>query len=128
VIPTFKPSQLDPFARSFAPFLATFNHSESEGFAAMMVSASAFHGDEWKALEPKQIGEWLRTVLDAPIPEGGKGNVWQQLNRNPFFRPHPHTLVKEGFARFVGENTDAVGAPIEFTDAGFEALARWVSS
>lgn len=27
----FKPSDIRPWARSFLPFLATFNHSESEG-------------------------------------------------------------------------------------------------
>ena len=91
----------------------------------MMVLASAFHGDEWKPLEPKAIGEWLKSVLDAEIPKGEKGNVWQQLNHNPFFRPHPHTLVKEGFARFVG---DGPGAPIEVTEVGLEAMRRWVLS
>jgi hypothetical protein len=134
----FKPSQVNPFARSYLPFVDAFRHSESEGFACMMICALVYHGDTWQPLSMKQIGEWLKHALHGPddvwtpppgwMPPGwmqpGKGsgkNFWQTMNENPFFRPHPALLIKEGFARFSGDSVT-----IEFTEQGMEQLAKWV--
>lgn len=116
----FKPSQIDPFLRSALPFVATFNHSESEIFAAMLVGALATNGDEWKPIEPRAVGIWLRDVIMID-PEQKK--IWEGFVA--ISRPYPRTLVKEGFCRFIGADVDH--AAIEFTEKGLEALRRWVA-
>lgn len=121
----FKPSQIDPFRKSIGnrvqvsacPFVATFRHAESEVFAAMIVGAMAMHNDDWTPIEPKQIGMWLK------MRTGEERRLWESLT---ICRPHPHELVKEGWCRFIGDNTDDKGAPIEFTESGLEKLAVWV--
>jgi hypothetical protein len=55
----FKPSEIDPFARSLVPFVATFRHAESEVFAAMLVGALVMYGDEWRPVVPREIGLFL---------------------------------------------------------------------
>lgn len=116
---SFKPSDIDPFLRSPVPFVATFNHSESEIFAAMLVGAMVANGDEWKPIEPRAVGVWLRDVIMVD-PEQKK--IWEGFIM--IARPHPHTLVKEDFCRFVGD--DEQHAAIEFTELGLERLAKWV--
>lgn len=116
----FKPSQIDPFLRSVVPFVATFNHSESEVFAAMLVGAMASDGDEWKAIDPRAVGVWLRDVI---MVDPKQKQIWEGFI--VIARPHPHTLVKEGFCRFTAGDDDA-HAPIEFTEKGLEALRKWV--
>lgn len=115
VMVTFKPSQV--FLNAVPPLVGTMKHSECEHAAALLVLACQLQGDEWAAKRPQDIGHAIGQALDDKI------DPWPAIDRNPFFRPDFRALVEEGFARWV-EAGD--GSPIEFTEAGLEALRKYV--
>lgn len=112
--PPFKPSEVN-LVGSLPPLCATFNRSELECAAAYYILACRHYGDEWKALEPRAIGQAMRAI--EPDSYFGK------LLRNPFWQPDFPGLVEAGFARFT-EPELGLSSPVELTELGFERLAR----
>jgi hypothetical protein len=110
----------DVFLNTVPPLLATMGKSEAEAAAAMLVRAMQVHGNVWAPMLPRDMGLVLRADL------GGKVEPWSSLNRNPFFRPNFDLLIEKGFARWVGDESEGRGRPVEFTAAGLEKLRRWV--
>ncbi len=98
------------------PLVDTMGRAEAEAAATLLVRACQSLGDAWQDIEPRAIGE----VIKADLAAGREPLA--SLNRNPFFRPDAHELVRRGFAEWVGE---AAGA-LRFTPAGLERLRRWV--
>lgn len=117
----FKPSQIDVFHRSFLPFIGTFDHSEVESAAGILVSAMAHHGDEWKFIGPKDIGEWSQVELK-------NGEHWSKLFKNPFLQPDFHKLVAEGWAEWE-DGAFGPGAPLKFTQKALDRMKEkgWVT-
>ena len=113
--PTFKPS--DVHVDLPLPFVGTFNHAESEVMAALMVRTMVRFGNEWCAVEPRQIGEATRAEIKEGVPY-----LKEMLS---ILRPHPHLLVSEGFAEFLEEKDGF--RPAAFTPKGLLALSRWVN-
>lgn len=74
---SYKPSDVDPFARSYLPFMGTFERAENELGIALLVCACQKQGDEW---QPVAL-EHLRELLDDAKKNGGP---WQEMQRNPF--------------------------------------------
>ena len=114
----FKPSQVTikaPF------FVSTFQRLEAEFAAALIVRTCHVLGDEWQAVTPRQIGEVVKNDLDA------KREPWKSIERHPFYaNPDFNTLLKNGWTELVGEYH--AHAPMRFTQAGLDRLAKWVMS
>jgi hypothetical protein len=119
----FKPSQVDLFG-SFPPLVGTFDKTEAEVMAAFMCRAMGANGDEWRAIEWREIATVLKSDIAAGADgaAGGLPGLMTALLGNPFARPDVHALVKGGFVAWVG----AEGGPVEFTDLGFARLEKWV--
>ena len=111
----FKPSDVR-LNDSFPPLTATMGRVEREAAAACLLLACHHHGDAWAPMLPRQLGEALKEAVSSAT------EPWVSLNRNPFFRPDFYELVEKGFARW----TEGEGGPLEFTDAGFQALRKYV--
>ncbi len=101
------------------PLTATFERTEAEQAAALMIVVLADADDSWRPVTPKEIGRYIRGILDAKEAPP----VWMN---NPFFRPDIHNLVTRGFARWEGDE-DADGRPVGFTEKALEKLrvSRW---
>lgn len=109
----FRPSDVR-LDTSFPPLCATMGRVEREAAATLMVRVCQLSGDRWLPVEPRAIGRTWRGDLEAGV------EPLASLAGNPFWRPDFHDLVAKGFARFTTD--DAEGGPIEFTDAGLDAL------
>lgn len=110
----FKPSQvrlIEP-----VPFIGTFGKVESECAAGFLVLAMRHFGDKWESVFPPDCGVVLHNHHGKP------GYSWLA---NPFCRPDFPLLIERGFAEFTGEDTGR-GQPIAFTDAGLDAMRKWV--
>lgn len=97
------------------PLTGTFNHTECELAAGMLIMACQDKGD-WSPTLPKEIGESIKKHVDEPA------FLWLQC---PLVGPDFVLLTKEGFIEGMGE--DRKGA-ISFTEKGLAALesSRWV--
>lgn len=109
----FKPSQV---VLAIPPLCGTMGKSEIEYAAALYICACRHFGDEWQPLPPEKIGEAINADLDA------KKDPLHSLRDNPFFRPDLHAFVHSEFVNMEYEH-----GPIEFTEAGYEAIRKWVS-
>lgn len=119
----FKPSQVVLLR---PPLADTMRHAEAEAAAAMIVRTLAVKGDTWRAVTWDEIEDVIATdmtgtvnpltMVRTPIEPLGS------LMRNPFFRPDVHDTIRRGFARWTGDP----GGPVEFTDAGIQALSKYV--
>lgn len=120
----FAPSQVKMFSRSFFPFIDTFKNTEAEIAAGMMVAAMVFHGNEWKALLPQQVGEWLEWIKSS------RKDPWWELLNNPIARPDFDRLIADGFTRFVGDEAEERKRPIELTEKAFDRIREkgWVQA
>lgn len=109
----FAPSAVKYDARSYLPFVGTFNKGEAEVAAAMLVRACEFHGDRWQPITFAHVKEALKHDVDT------KREPFATWMRNPFARPDIHRLVADGFVAEVGDAH-------AFTAKAFEAMRRWV--
>ncbi len=98
------------------PLVGTMEHSEVEHAAALLVRTCARHGDAWRDVPAKLVGQTIQADINEAIePLFG-------MKDNPFFRPDYSKLIECGYAEWAGEEK----GPIRFTDKGFEAMRRWV--
>lgn len=104
-----KPSDID--LRGM--FIGTFDHSEAENTAAVIVKVLAMNGDTWRAA----TGEELAAGFEALTKDEGP---WRQWFNNPFMRCDMQKLVECGFATWVKPNS------IAFTEAGLKRMERWI--
>lgn len=107
----FKPSDID--IRVPLPFVGTFNHSESEFMASILVATLASMSDAWGPVTPSAASAWMKKKIDDDFAWAGVLAI---------ISPDPLTLVLEGFCQWVGE---ADGRGPEFTDKGLAALSKW---
>lgn len=105
----FKPSQVYLGER----LMDTFNHSEAENTAAVIIQVLADNGDVWRSAMREELAEGFARLTN---PEG----FWRTWFNNPFMRIDMHDLVKRGFAVWDGEKA------IQFTDTGLQRLEKWV--
>lgn len=111
-----KPSEVKLWRSRLFPLIDTFGRVEEEFAAALMVLGCIHHGDEWQALEPKQIDIAMKEAC------GDKGCL-SHLQSSPFApRPDMRGLVAKGFAEFIGDPDGTPAAPIRFTEKGLEVL------
>ncbi len=100
------------------PLTGTMGRAEAEAMATLLVRTCQVQGNAWQNVEPRAIGEVIQADLAA------EREPLHSLNRNPFFRPDPHELVRRGFAEWAGGE----GKSLRFTPAGLERLRKWVRS
>lgn len=106
--------------------MGSMERAEAEYAAIVLVRALVRAGDTWKALDANKAVD----VLDLDSTENVEPLSGLIRSQNPFFRPNPYELIRLGYARSVS----SAGIPseqglidhIEFTDAGFAALAKHV--
>lgn len=110
----FKPSQVAMLSKSYLPFIGTFGSAEIEMAAGVIVAALAHHGDEWAPILSGQIGEWM-----ACLP---KESRWRDILSNPFTQIDVDQLIKGGWARWVGDESQGRKRPIELTQAALERI------
>jgi hypothetical protein len=113
--PEFKPSEVALHVP--LPFVGTFDKTEVEIAAGMLVHALAMRGNEWRAIDWPEIAAVLKVDLEA------KRQPWKSLVTNPFLRPDFHRLVKDGYASWQGA---AGESPMALTEAAFERIKKWV--
>ena len=109
----FKPSNV---VLGIPPLCGTMKKAEIEFAATLYICACRHFGNKWQPLEPKLIGEAIRADLESGT------EPLASLNHNPFFRPDMYAFVHSEYVHMTEEHE-----PIEFTEAGFEALRKWVS-
>lgn len=112
----FKPSDVQLVG---VPLVDTMGRVEAEAMATLLVRACQARGDAWQDVTIAMLGEVIRGDVEA------QREPLASLNRNPFFRPDPHELVRRGFAEWAGEGPSGGGA-LRFTQAGLERLRKWV--
>ena len=118
----FKPSQVRLWHRGgVLPLIDTFGHSETEFAAALMALACRTKGDQWGPVSPVECGVSL-------LENTKVGGCFEHLRTNPFMpMPDVWTLVKEGYAEFVGEPEKPGGdRPAQFTQKGLDVLRTTV--
>lgn len=103
----FKPSQvvLHP-----VPLVATFERTENEVSAAVLVMTLAQAGDTWRPVAPREVGEMLRAQ-----PKGAPILTTLMVVRFAF-----DVIEAKGWVTKHADNS------LEFTQAGLERLRRWV--
>lgn len=113
--PSFRPSDVDLFKKSFAPFLDTFRSANQEIAAAMLVAALAANGDTWRPLKKEELLEWWRGRREDP--------QWNPILTNPVYKPDFFGLTRDGWARaHIGEGD--VVLSYEFQSAAFDRMRR----
>ena len=110
--PAFKPSDVHLLRQ----FVNTFQHAEAEACAVLLVRTLVQNGDAWGPVTMQAA------VAVAEADVAAKTRPLYEIFTCPVGQPDPFDLVKRGFARWV----DKSGGPIEFTEAGFEGLRKWV--
>lgn len=105
----FSPSQVDLSHM----FIGTFNHSEAENTAAVIVKILASNGDVWRTANCHELSEGFKELTKDDGP-------WRRWFNNPFMRIDMYDLVDRGFAEWEGDQT------IKFTDEGLERMRKWV--
>ena len=113
-----KPSDVS-LLTSYPPLVATMGKSELEIAAALLLRACQLDGNEFSAKTPRQIGEAIKHDSEAEPPI----EPVYSLGRIPiaFCCPDFRGLVAAGFARWT---TAEEHAPIEFTQAGLDAMSK----
>lgn len=108
-IAEFFPSQVD---LEFM-FVGTFDHSEAENTAAVIVKVLALNGDVWRSASCDE----LTTGFEQLTKDDGPWRTWFN---NPFRRIDMHDLVARGFATWDGPKA------LKFTDEGLRRMGKWV--
>lgn len=110
----FKPSEVE---LTMPPLTACFGKTEAECAAAMLVWYMSKTSDTWCSVVSQQMGTLMKEALSQdPIPEPVRS--W---NRNPFFQPDFHRLIRDGYV--IKSDTDQ---SLGFTPSGRERLRSWV--
>lgn len=99
------------------PLTDVFGRAEAEQAAGLMISALVASDDTWRGVTPKEIGEFLKSVIDAKEDPP----VWMN---NPFFKPDIDDLIKREFAEWVGDDSEGRSRPVRFTPYGMRKLRR----
>lgn len=107
----FKPSQVTLGA---IPFINTFDRTESECTAAVIVKALAIRGDTWRLIACRELAEVFDDLTKMP-------GHWRDLFGNPLIRIDMHGLVDRGYAEWSED-----GKAIEFTEKGLVRMSKWV--
>jgi len=94
-------------------FVGTFDKTEVEATAAVIVGVLAMNGDTWRTAGWAELADGFGQLVAAP-------GMWRDWFNNPFIKIDQHGLVSRGFAEFVGNHG------IQFTDKGLERMAKWV--
>ena len=100
------------------PLTGTFEKSEAECAAALIIRALAATGDTWRPIMWEEITAVLRADMEA------KTEPIYALFRNPFCRHDVYLLIDKGFvtAPVVDDKT---AGPFEFTPGALDRLQRW---
>lgn len=105
-----KPSDI---VLSMPPLTACFKKTEAECAAAMLVWYCQTHGDEWKPVTPKELGEALKESMGVePV---------KSWSTNPFFDPD---MVRLGLDGFITPIDGTFNQPLAFTELGLEQLRK----
>jgi len=112
--PGFRPSDV---VLGTPPLVDTMGRAEAELAAALIVRACQVRGDAWQAVSPDAIVKVIQEDVAA-----GREPV-TSMNRNPFWRPDAHDLVKRGGAEWVG----AEGVVLRLTPKGLASLKKWAT-
>lgn len=126
--PDFLPSQV--FLGQW--LCASMQRAEAEFAAMLLVRALVRGGNQWRAVTREEALDALRMDADENV-EPLAAFVH---SRNPFFRPDPRELVRLGYAyglsaggKVITTELDGVTPEAyEFTEAGFAALAKHVTT
>ncbi len=113
---SFKPSEV---YIGMPPLTASLKSSENEHAAALFVVALKKREDIWRAIKLSEIGEIIYEMITK------KEEPAHSFLTNPFFNPDFRRLVKDGFARFLGD-PDIKGCSVEFTTKGIEGMRKWI--
>lgn len=113
---SMKPSDIS-LRTSYPPLVDTMGKSELEIAAAFLMRACQLNGDDFSPKTPRQIGLAIQHDAEADPPI----EPLASLRRNPWASPDFRGLVVAGFARWT---TDDEHAPIEFTQAGLDAMSK----
>lgn len=97
------------------PLVGTMGRAEVECAAAILVRVCQVRGT-WGPVGFEEVGPVLKDDVES-------GHALRSTWLNPFLRPDFGDLVKRGFATWAGEPFKSA---LELTDAGREALTRWV--
>ncbi len=108
---TFVPSQVNLAAM----FIGTFDHSEAENTAAVIVKVLALNGDSWRSATCEKLAAGFEQLTKDDGP-------WRRWFNNPFMKIDMHDLVDRGFASWDGARG------IKFTDKGLARMGKWVES
>lgn len=110
--PDYKPSDV----RLIPPNLLgdTMRKAEAEWAAGILVLVCQKRGDVWQPVNDDHVVDVLREELE-------KGSEIGRLVRSPVFNPDAGELVSRGFGRRLDDRT------VELTEAGFEAIRKWVA-
>lgn len=113
-----KPSDVS-LRTSYPPLVDTMGKSELEIAAAMLLRACQLDGDVFGPKTPREIGEAIKHDSEADPPI----EPLASLGRTPiaFCFPDFRGLVAAGFARWTTEDEHA---PVEFTQAGIDAMSK----
>ena len=94
-------------------FVGTFDHSEAENTAAVIVKVLTMNGDAWRSATCVELADGFDVLTRVP-------GAWRDWFNNPFMRIDMHDLVDRGFAVWDGDKA------IRFTDTGLERMRKWV--
>ncbi len=105
-------------------FVGTFDHSEAENTAAVIVRVLAMNGDVWRSAHCHELADGFAELTKAAnsLDPTSKEGPWRKWFNNPFMRIDMHDLVDRGFAEWDGEKA------IRFTDKGLKRMKKWVAA
>ena len=96
-------------------FIGTFDHSEAENTAAIIVKVLSMNGDTWRPATCEELSTGFDQLTKVPGP-------WRDWFNNPFNRIDMHDLVDRGFAIWEGPRA------IQFTAKGLQRMEKWVQA
>lgn len=105
------PRDIDPFKKTHLPFIGTFEKSECEFAALIIVLAMAERDNCWSAVS---VGDCVNMV-DSQEPDSHLA----RLAQNPFLIPDAYGLVDRGYADW---EYGIKGGEIKFTRKGIAAM------
>lgn len=94
-------------------FIGTFDHSESENTAAVIVKVLASSGNIWRSASCEELASGFADLVKDEGP-------WRSWFNNPFMKLDMHDLVDRGFASWDGDKA------IAFTKKGLQRMDKWV--
>jgi hypothetical protein len=121
-------SQMKPrhiYINSANPLTDTFQKAEAEQAAALLIYAS--NPDRWEPSTLAALSARLKAYMGSAEQLGAHAVFVKRWICNPVFRPNIDRLIADGFAEWVGDETEGRKRPVRFTAAGLKALrlSRW---